>query len=152
LVYDLFFQQWYTFTNIAAIDSAVWQSKWVFLRADAEIRRETPDQYLDVDSPIITKFTLALMQFAQVQGFQRIFKLNVLGENRGTHGLKLEVGYDYRDYFEERFTVFPIRVRLSRNTLTDSELKMKEFELNVDKASGPASSACQSPHSPSARG
>jgi hypothetical protein len=44
------------------------------------------------------------------------------------------------------------RVRLSRNTLTDSELKMKEFELNVDKASGPASSACQSPHSPSARG
>ena len=107
LVYDLFFQQWYTFTNIAAIDAAVWQSKWVFLKSDAEIRRETPNVYLDVDSPIISKFTLALMQFAQVQGFQRIFKLNVLGENRGTHGLKIEVGYDYRDYFEERFIVFP---------------------------------------------
>ena len=107
LVYDLYFQQWYTFTNINAIDSAVWQGKYLFLKSTAEIWRETKGQYLDVDVPIISTYVLALLQFGQVQGFQRIFKINLLGENRGTHGLKIEVGYDYRDFYEERFIVYP---------------------------------------------
>jgi hypothetical protein len=107
LVYDLYFQQWYTFTNIPAIDSAVWQGKYVFLKSTAEIWRETKGQYLDVDVPIISTYVLALLQFGQVQGFQRIFKINLLGDNRGTHGLKIEVGYDYRDFYEERWIVYP---------------------------------------------
>jgi len=107
LVYDLFFRQWYTFTNITAVDSAMWQGKYVFLQSTGEIWRETKDRYLDVDVPIISKYVLALMQFAQVQGFQRIFKINILGENKGTHGLKLELGYDYRDFYEERFILSP---------------------------------------------
>ena len=107
LVYDLYFQQWYTFTNIDAVDSAVWQGRYVFLKDTAEIWRETKGAYLDVDVPIISKYVLALMQFGQVQGFQRIFKINILGENLGTHGLKLEVGYDYRNFYEERFTIYP---------------------------------------------
>jgi hypothetical protein len=107
LVYDLFFRQWYTFTNIDAIDSAMWQRKYIFLKSDGEIWRETKGSYLDVDVPIISKYVLALMQFAQVQGFQRIFKINILGDNRGTHGLKLELGYDYRDFYEERFIIYP---------------------------------------------
>lgn len=107
LIYDLFFKQWYTFTNIQAVDSAMWQGKYVFLKATGEIWRETKDKFLDVDVPIISKYVLALMQFAQVQGFQRIFKINILGENLGTHGLKIEVGYDFRDFYEERFIVYP---------------------------------------------
>ena len=107
LVYDIYFDQWYTFTNIPAIDSTVWQGKYVFLKSTAEIWRETKGQYLDVDVPIISRYVLALMQFGQIQGFQRIFKINILGENKGTHGLKIEVGYDYRDFYEERFTIYP---------------------------------------------
>ena len=107
LVYDIYFDQWYTFTNIAAIDSAVWQGKFVFLKATGEVWRETKGSYVDVDVPIISKYVLALLQFAQVQGFQRIYKLNILGENRGTHGLKIEVGYDYREFYEERFLLNP---------------------------------------------
>ena len=107
LVYDIFFQQWYTFTNISAIDSAMWQGRFIFLKSNADVWRETKSAYLDVDVPIISKYVLALMQFGQVQGFQRIFKLNILGENRGTHGLKIEVGYDYREFYEERFVLQP---------------------------------------------
>lgn len=107
LVYDLFFKQWYTFTNINAIDSTMWNRKYVFLKTSGEIWRETRDKYVDVDVPIISKYVLALMQFAQVQGFQRIFKINILGDNMGTHGLKIEVGYDYREFYEERFIIYP---------------------------------------------
>ena len=45
-----------------------------------------------------------------------------------------------------------IRVRLSRNTLADSELNQKNFEFNVDRVSGPASSACLRLHPPAAQG
>jgi hypothetical protein len=107
LVYDIFFQQWYTFSNINALDSAMWQGRFIFLKSNADVWRETKNVYLDVDVPIISKYVLALMQFGQVQGFQRIFKLNILGENRGTHGLKIEVGYDYREFYEERFVLQP---------------------------------------------
>ena len=107
LVYDLYFQQWYTFTNIRAIDCKTWQGKFVFLQSSAEIWRENQSSYIDVDVPIISKYVLALLQFAQVQGFQRIYKINILGENRGTHGLKIEVGYDFREFYEERFLIEP---------------------------------------------
>lgn len=120
LVYDIYFDQWYTFTNIAAIDSAVWQGKFVFLKATGEVWRETKGRYVDVDVPIISKYVLALLQFAQVQGFQRIYKLNILGENRGTHGLKIEVGYDYREFYEERFLLNPDDVLYSSTWGSDS--------------------------------
>ena len=107
LVYDIYFDQWYTFTNIPAIDALVWQDKWIFLKSSAEIWRETKSAYLDVDVPIVSKYTLALMQFGQIQGFQRIFKINILGDNKGTHGLKIELGYDYREFYEERFIIYP---------------------------------------------
>lgn len=120
LIYDLFFTQWYTFTNITAIDSAMWQGKYLFLKSAGEIWRETKDQFLDVDVPIISKYVLALMQFAQVQGFQRIFKINILGENLGTHGLKIEVGYDFRDFYEERFIINPNDVLYSSSWGSDT--------------------------------
>ena len=107
LVYDLYFQQWYTFTNIRAIDCKTWQGKFVFLQSSAEIWRENQSSYIDVDVPVISKYVLALLQFAQVQGFQRIYKINILGENRGTHGLKIEIGYDFREFYEERFLIEP---------------------------------------------
>ena len=107
LVYDLFFKQWSTFTNIDAIDSLNWQGKFIFLKSSAEIWREVKGTYTDNGQPIITSYVLSLMQFAQVQGLQRIYKINVLGEYRGEHGLKLEVGYDFREFYEERFIVQP---------------------------------------------
>ena len=107
LVYDLFFKQWSTFTNIDAIDSINWQGKFIFLKSSAEVWRETKGSYLDNGQPIITSYVLSLMQFAQIQGLQRIYKINVLGEYRGEHGLKLELGYDFREFYEERFIVEP---------------------------------------------
>jgi hypothetical protein len=91
----------------------MWQGRFIFLKSNADVWRETKSAYLDVDVPIISKYVLALMQFGQVQGFQRIFKLNILGENRGTHGLKIEVGYDYREFYEERFVLLPDSVLYS---------------------------------------
>lgn len=120
LVYDIFFDQWYTYTNIAAIDSTSWRGRFIFLKANGDVWRETPGAYLDVDQPIISRYTLALMQFAQVQGFQRIYKINILGDNLGTHGLKLEVGYDYREFYEERFIIQPDDVLISATWGSDS--------------------------------
>lgn len=107
LVYDLFFKQWSTFTNIDAIDSKNWQGKFIFLKSSAEVWRETKGSYVDNGQPIITSYVLSLMQFGQIQGLQRIYKINVLGEYRGEHGLKLELGYDFREFYEERFIVEP---------------------------------------------
>lgn len=120
LVYDLYFQQWYTYTNIPAIDGAAWNNTFVFLKTNAEVLRETPNAYVDVDTPIISRYVLAFLQFGQVQGFQRIFKMNILGENRGTHGLKIELGYDFRDFYEERFLVEPDDVLVSGSWGSDS--------------------------------
>jgi len=92
----------------------------VFLKTNAEVLRETPSTYVDVDTPIISRYVLAFLQFGQVQGFQRIYKMNILGENRGTHGLKIELGYDFRDFYEERFLVEPDDVLVSGSWGSDS--------------------------------
>jgi len=107
LVYDMFFKQWSVFTNIEAVHSLNWQNKFIFLKDNAEVLREQKGLYTDKGQPIETSYVLSLLQFGQIQGFQRIYKLNVLGEYRGDHGLKIELGYDYRDFYEERFINYP---------------------------------------------
>lgn len=101
LVYDYFFDQWSTFTNHTAEDSALWNDRFVFLRSSGQVWVENQKKYADDSSPITLSAVTSWFSFAGIQGFQRIYRMIVLGEYRSPHRLEVNIGYDFNPNFSQ---------------------------------------------------
>jgi endoglucanase len=99
LVYDYAFDQWSTFTNHAAVDSDVWNDRFVLLRSSGVVAEEDADSFTDDGSHVKLKLVTSWLSFAGIQGFQRVRRLQVLGEYLGAHSLRVKVGYDFNPNF-----------------------------------------------------
>jgi len=100
LVYDYYFQQWGTFTNHTAEDTAVWKDTFVMLRPSGEVWVEA-DHFKDNNLFIPMKITTAWIATAGVKGFQRIYRMAFLGEYKSPHKMDVSIGYDYNPYFQQ---------------------------------------------------
>jgi len=96
LVYDYLMNQWSTFTSIAAVDAAVWQGQYVWARSTGRTYQEADGTYTDDGAFIQLRFVTAWISLAQLNGFQRIYRLLILGDYEGAHSLRVRLGYDFR--------------------------------------------------------
>jgi len=110
LVYDYFYDAWSTFTRQEAVSAANWLGGYVFLRANGNALRETEGVYSDDGVPIRTRLETAWVSTAGLQGFQRVYRLALLGQYVGAHALKASLSYDFADWSRETFTVTPSAV------------------------------------------
>lgn len=107
LVYDYFVQQWGVFTNSDAVDSLIWNGSTMLLRADGKVLQETSGVYTDDGQPIHLKLATSWFSFAQVQGFQRVRRAELLGAWKSPHQLKISVCYDFDDTVAQEVLVNP---------------------------------------------
>lgn len=107
LVYDYFVQQWGVFTNSDAVDSLIWNGSTMLLRADGKVLQETSGVYTDDGQPIHLKLATSWFSFAQVQGFQRVRRAQLLGAWKSPHTLKISVCYDFDDTVVQEVLVSP---------------------------------------------
>jgi hypothetical protein len=107
LVFDYFVQQWGTFTNQYAVDSLVWQDTMVMLRSNGSVLKETPGVFTDAGSPIKLKLATSWLSFANVQGFQRVRRAQILGAWKSAHNLLVSVCVDFNDTIVQQTTVTP---------------------------------------------
>lgn len=107
LVYDYLMNQWSTFTNIAAVDAAVWQGSYVWVTSQARTYQEAEGTYTDDGEFIQLRFVTAWISLAQLNGFQRIYRLLFLGDYKSDHDLRVRLGYDFTpEYtFDQTVTV-----------------------------------------------
>lgn len=95
LVYDYYAKQWDSFTSLSAVDSTVFQNQYTYVTSNASLMQETPAIYLDNGSYYKMKLITSWLQLAGIQGFQRIYQLQILGEYFSTHKLHVQVAYDF---------------------------------------------------------
>ena len=95
LVYDYAFDQWATFTNYSAVDCDVWAGSWVHLRSDGTVCRENTSSYRDGSQAVEMYGVTGWIQVADMQGFQRVQRLAVLGDYYSPHSLEVSAGYDF---------------------------------------------------------
>lgn len=105
LVYDYLFDQWSTFTNHEGEDCAIWDNRFVFLKSNGAVYKETPGVFLDDTSAIKLKLTSSWLSMAGVQGFQRVYRLLILGDYKTEHKLIVRIGYDFNEYFTQEVTI-----------------------------------------------
>ena len=62
---------------------------------------QDPDSWNDNGEPIVLSLTTAWISAADVQGYERAYRVYLLGEYRSEHTLNFEVGYNYSPYFTQ---------------------------------------------------
>jgi len=104
LVYNYFVNQWATYTNQPSLDAAIVNYKYYYLRPESAIYLEN-DTYSNNGTDIKMKIETGWINFAGVQGLQRVYRLLLLGEFKSDHKLRIKVAYDYKDVYTQEATV-----------------------------------------------
>lgn len=105
LMYDYYYNQWGTFTNVPAIASTLFQNLHTYLDSYGRVLQETPGVYLDNGSPVLMKFTTSWLAMGGLQGFQRAYQLMFLGTFYTPHKLNVSIGYDYNPSPEQQTVI-----------------------------------------------
>lgn len=107
LMYDYFYGQWGTFTNIPAISSTLYQSLHTYLDSYGRVFQESPGSYLDGSAPVLLSFKTSWANLAGLQGYERAYFFYLLGEYISPHRLTVQVAYDYNDSPTQVSTISP---------------------------------------------
>jgi hypothetical protein len=102
LVYDYYYDQWSTFTNHNAIDSALYlgsSDMFVFAQPNGQVFEQSQKNFSDAGQPIPFSLTTAPITFAGLQGYQRTYHAFLLGTYKGPHSLAVGAAYDYDQTF-----------------------------------------------------
>lgn len=107
LMYDYFYQQWGTFTNLNAISATLYNAQHTYLNAFGQVLQETPGTYLDNSSPVLMSFTTSWMNIAGLQGYERFYFAYLLGTYITPFKLNVDMAYDYNSSATQRVVVTP---------------------------------------------
>lgn len=107
LVYDWYYDAWSVYTKQPAVSATQWNSTYVFVNSSGVTFAEQVGAFSDNSVPIKTKIETSWISVGGLQGFQRLYKLVLLGGYLGSHTLKVSVAYDFKDFTEETFTIDP---------------------------------------------
>lgn len=107
LVYDYYFQQWATFSNLASVSGCLFGDMHTLLNSFGQVLRETPGVYLDNSTPVCISFTTAWLKLTNLQGFQRAYFFYFLGNYASPHKLNISMAYDYNPAITQSSTYTP---------------------------------------------
>lgn len=107
LVYDYLFQQWSTFTNHEAVGAGRQDTNYAFVKNDARVLVEETGHYQDNSQPIKLKIVTSWMNMAELSGFQRFYKLLLLGTYKSKHRLRVKFGFDFNSSFIQESILDP---------------------------------------------
>jgi len=102
LVFDYFQKQWMTFGNHEASDALIYKQAYVYSKTDTtSLFQETPGFYKDQNLNVGLTVETGWIKLNSLQGFQRVRRGIVVGNFRSDHKLKINIAYDYQDYYTD---------------------------------------------------
>lgn len=107
LMYDYYFNQWGTFYGVPAISSTIYQNLHTFINSFGQAYQETPGLYLDGSNPVLMSFVTGWINPAGLQGYQRAYRLFLLGEYQTPISLVCGIAYDYDSDAVQAPQIFP---------------------------------------------
>src|SRR5271165_448575 len=95
LMYDYYYSQWGTFTNIRAVSATLYQGMHTYLNAYGQVFQETPGTWLDGSTPVLMSLTTSWMNVAGIRGYERFYYFLMLGTYYTPFKLNVQLAYDY---------------------------------------------------------
>jgi hypothetical protein len=107
LVYNYNLNRWATFENHGGISSVTINNDYYYLREDGTLYKENRATFSDNSSPIRFKIETGWLSLTELQGFQRVYHLMLLGDFKSSHKLRIRVAYDFVDAYTQEVLVNP---------------------------------------------
>jgi hypothetical protein len=107
LMFDYYYNQWGTFTNLSAISSTIYQGYQTYLNKFGQILQETPGLYMDGSNPVIMSLTTSWISVAGLQGYERFYQMLLLGTYYTPFKLNVGLSYDYSSAVQQQTLVTP---------------------------------------------
>lgn len=107
LVYNYFYDQWATFSNLRILSSTIYSNAQTLLNASFQILKETDGTYLDGASPVLISFKTAWINVAGLQGYMRSYFFYLLGQWLTPHKIQLYISYDYNPGYVQSTLITP---------------------------------------------
>lgn len=107
LVYDYYYGQWGTHSNVNAISATLYQGKDTYLNSYGSVYQETPSAYLDGSRAVLMSFTTSWINIAGVQGYERFYEMYLLGTYFTPFKLSMQIAYDYNTSSLQTTTITP---------------------------------------------
>jgi hypothetical protein len=107
LVYDFYYGQWGSRTNLNAISATLYNGKDTYLSNLGNIYQETIGSYLDGSTPVLIKFRTSWISLAGIQGLERFYEMYLLGEYFTPFKLNVQIAYDFNPSPEQNILVIP---------------------------------------------
>jgi len=107
LMYDYFYAQWGTFSNLRAISSTLYNQTQVYLNAFGQILQETPNYYLDDSKPVLMSVGTGPISVAGLRGFERFYFMYLLGTYITPFKLNVGISYDFSNNPSQTIQVTP---------------------------------------------
>lgn len=122
IFYDYFQKQWGVNNGINSLSSKIINNVYNSLRSDGTIYQSSLATYADNSSFVSMKLRTSWVQLAGVQGYQRAYRLFILGEYKSPHNLIVQIAYDFDSTVVQTVTIpvtsaltpYQFRVQLAR--------------------------------------
>jgi hypothetical protein len=103
LIYDYFHNRWSTRDNVEALDALNYEDCFTYLKSNGVVMQQSG--WSDNGTYVPMLLESSWIQFAGVQGYQRFYKMLILGEYLNAHNLKVSFAYDFIDSYVDSVTV-----------------------------------------------
>lgn len=100
LMYDYYVDQWGTFEGIPGICSTIYEGLHTTINQYGQVSRELPGTYLDASNPVLLSFSTAWINPLGVQGYERFYWVDMLGEYFTPFKLNVSLALDYGAPFQ----------------------------------------------------
>ena len=107
LMYDYYFNQWATHTNISALSATLYQGSHTYLNIYGQIFQEVVGTYLDGSVPVLMSLTTAWINVAGLQGYERVYFGHLLGTYYTPFVLDVQLAYDYNSGPTQTIPILP---------------------------------------------
>ena len=107
LMYDYYFNQWGTHTNILAVSSTLYRGVHTYLNSAGQVLQETQGTYVDNSTPVLMSLVTSWINVAGLQGFERFYFMFLLGTYFTPFKLNVQMAYDYNSSPSQATLVTP---------------------------------------------
>lgn len=101
IVYNYFLNMWYTSSIQRGVSSTLLGDDFYLATVKDQVFKQTSTTASFGGSMVPIKLETGWLSFAGIQGFQRVYRMLLLGEYKSPHKLQIKIAYDYDDVWKQ---------------------------------------------------
>jgi hypothetical protein len=109
IVYNYYFNYWYTWSGLSAVDACIWQDKLCILQQNGTVLIQNQDTYYDEDESgqrfVFSTITTPNLAFGGMQGYFGCYNVHLYGTFLGNHVLQVGISYNNSGAIDESVSI-----------------------------------------------